>query len=263
MCVSSATASYHASVKYVSVYKNGARPSWYVGYLDPMSGARICEATPFKINDPVGKKKAYDYACQKAKEAAVLVESGRGEAWEQWVPQFIEITWRNQPKTLRTYKVRWKALRFWLSEEQIPNPRSIQYEHAQKWLAWRTGQKRHRGTYYSFNTALVELRLLGTLMREAVRRGYAAGNPIAQLGIKKAPQKEKPEITDDEDRKIRSELVTRPAWMLECCSCPSAAVCRDGAVRCPPWKHGPPHRGPEGNISRRRNRPVCPYDLGL
>lgn len=202
-------------MKYVSVYRNGARPHWYVAYPDA-GGERRCECTPFLIDDPTSKRKAYDYACQKAKEASTLVEAGRGEAWDQWVPSFMEINWRNQPKTLRTYEVRWKALRFWLRESGILVPRAVKYEHAREWLAYRTSLKRHRGTYYNFNTALAELRLLGTIMREAVRRGFAPGNPIAQLGIKKAPHKEKPEITDEEDAKIRSELLSRPVWMREC-----------------------------------------------
>lgn len=212
-------------MKYVSVYEREGRSVWYVAYPNAMTGERICRATVHRIEDPTSKQKAYTEAMQLAKQASALMSGGQGTAWDLWVPQWLEVNFTG--KTLQRYRdSSWKALRFYLHERQLPTPRAIRYEHGQDYLTFRTSQKRHRGTFYNYNTALCELRFLGSVMREAVRRGYCDANPLAQLGLSKRAQKEKPEITVEEDAKIRLELLTRPVWMRECYQIAICQGCR-------------------------------------
>jgi hypothetical protein len=211
-------------MKYVTVYARTGRACWYVGYPDPLTGKLIYRSTVHRIEDPASKQKAYVEAMQHAKRAAALLPNGPGEAWDTWVSQWMNLSFR--PRSLKRYVGSWKHLRFFLHDRQIASPRAVRYEHAGDYLAWRTGCKRHRGTYINYNTALCELRFLGSVMREAVRRNYCEGNPVAQLGLSKRAQKEKPEITDAEDLKIRSELLTRPAWMRECYQIAICQGCR-------------------------------------
>jgi hypothetical protein len=212
-------------VKYVSVYKRkDGRPVWYIAYPDPSTGRQKCMATVHRIEDLGSKKKAYDEAMQLAKEAAVGLPADQGEMWESWVPRWLELGFK--PRSRQRYETAWKHLRFFLRERSLTCPRAIAYSHAEDYLAWRTAQKRHRGTYVNYNTALTELRFLGSVMREAVRRAYTNANPIAQLGLGRRDVKEKPEITDEEDKKIRAELESRPVWMRECYQIAICQGCR-------------------------------------
>lgn len=214
-------------MKYVSVYRNGAKPVWYIAYPDARTGKRRTAATKFLIVEPTSKKKAYDLACERAKLAAVTAPDDPAEAWENWVPQWMETSFTGL--TLKRYRdSSWKALRFFFHEKMLTGPKAIRYEHAQVYLQWRTSMKRHRGTYYNYNTALQEVRFLGSVMREAVRRGMIPSNPIAQLGLGKRDEAIKPEITDEEDKKIRSELLKYPAWMRECYQ---VAICQGCRLR--------------------------------
>jgi hypothetical protein len=214
-------------MKYVSVYPNGDKPNWYIAYPDARTGKRRTAATQFLISEPTSRKKAYDQACELAKLAAVTAPESPSEAWGSWVPQWMETSFTGL--TLKRYRdSSWKALRFFFHEKLLTGPKAIRYEHAQMYLQWRTSMKRHRGTYYNYNTALQELRFFGSVMREAVRRGMVQSNPIAQLGLGKRTEKQKPEITEEEDRKIRSELLTWPVWMRECYQ---VAICQGCRLR--------------------------------
>jgi hypothetical protein len=212
-------------MKYVSVYQRSGRGVWHIAYPDAVTGKRICCSTVHRIEDPTSKQKAYTEVMQLAKKASAAMDGGKGTRWDQWVPQWMEVSYTG--KTLQRYRdSSWKALRFYLHERQLPTPRAIRYEHGQDYLTFRTSQKRHRGTFYNYNTALCELRFLGSVMRESVRRGYCEANPLAQLGLSKRAQKEKPEITVEEDAKIRLELLTRPVWMRECYQIAICQGCR-------------------------------------
>lgn len=212
-------------MKYVSVYKRGdGRPVWYISYPDPTTGRRISRATVHRIEEPQSRRRAYEEAVEETKKAQALLSAGRHEAWDLWVPVWMDRSFRT--RTLQRYVSSWRHLSFFLSEKNIPVPRALRYEHAGEYLTWRTNQKRPRGTYINYNTALCELRLLGSVMKEAVRRGFAPGNPVSQLGLAKRPQKEKPEITDEEDRCIRLELEKRPVWMRECYHIAMCQGCR-------------------------------------
>lgn len=210
-------------MKYVSVYPRKRSPFWYISYPDEQ-GQRRNEATVHRTSDPTGRRRAYDEAVQKAKRALATLPSAPGEAWDAWVPAWLALKYTK--RSLQRYETAWKHLERFLAHKALRSPRAIRYEHAEQYLAWRTAEVRHRGTPINFNTALTELRFLGSVMREAVRRHYCEGNPIAQLGIGRRDVKEKPEITDNDDLLIRSELRSRPVWMRECYQVAICQGCR-------------------------------------
>jgi integrase len=91
-------------------------------------------------------------------------------------------------------------------------------------MAWRTSQvKRVSKKHPSHNTALMELRFLGRIMREAVRRGFITASPLERMGIKKDRAPEKAELTDADVAAIRAGLVEweghlplKDRWMTIC-----------------------------------------------
>ncbi len=203
-------------VKYASVYARPRSHSWYISYVDATTGRRIHRASAHRTDDPSGKRRAYDEAQQLSKAARAAMPSAAAESWESWVPGWMALHYGPRPKTLQRYETAWSHVFEFLQQKSVLVPRAIRYSHAGDFLAWRTAQRRRRGTTINYNTALTELKVLSTVMRESVRRGYADGNPLAQLGLRRQNVREKPEMTDPEIAQIREALTKEPEWMRDC-----------------------------------------------
>ena len=61
----------------------------------------------------------------------------------------------------------------------------------------------------------MDLRVMSQVMAEAVRRNLADRNPAKDHGFKKSKPKKKPEITDEEIRKIWAALQDKDDWMRD------------------------------------------------
>jgi integrase len=170
---------------------------------------RVQEATPWRVDDPLGQRKALRYAEEKSREWAEVRGPMSVEAWGAWVPAFFEDRYRNSPKSLVRVRNCWDLLREFLSAERVPVPAALDYNIVIRYLPWRTAQKRTCGKPISRNTAITELKILGLVCRQAVRRGYANHNPCERLGLKRDPAKEKPELTNAEIALIRAACAKR------------------------------------------------------
>ncbi|WP_043588531.1 tyrosine-type recombinase/integrase [Geminisphaera colitermitum] len=205
-----------------SIYKRKARPHWYISFIDPITGKRRHRATPFLIEDPTGHRKAFDLAVEKSVAAKHQRAFVREEAWENWAEQFITTHYLHR-KTHARLLNGWRPVFRYLHEKNIRIPASLSYQNVCDYVPWRTAQARHSGAPIHRNTALFDVKVLGIVMREAVRRGYAQGNPCHRTGLKRAPAKQKPEMTDAEIAKIRATLAEREGhlpvsdrWMTVC-----------------------------------------------
>ncbi|AHF91615.1 integrase [Opitutaceae bacterium TAV5] len=205
-----------------SIYKRGNRPNWYISYFDPVSRKRVHRVTPFRVDDPAGHRKAFDMAVEKSVAAKHQRQFVKKEAWENWAEDFLRAHYLH-PKTLQRMLNGWKPVHRYLAEKGISIPAALTYQHVCDYVPWRIGQGRRSLRPIHRNTALFDVKTLGVVMREAVRRGYAQGNPCHRTGLKRASPKQKPEITKDELAKIRSELAKREAhlpvtqrWMTVC-----------------------------------------------
>ena len=144
------------------------------------------------------------------------------EAWSVWALDYIRFRYRKSPLTLNRGRNAWKPLHEFMELNAIRVPRAFDYRHVEMYLSWRERQKRHCGKPIARNTAITELKFLGVLMREAQRRGYIEQNPCMQMGLKRDPAREKPEMTDVEITIIRAklnELITKDPgkeWMRTC-----------------------------------------------
>jgi integrase len=103
-----------------------------------------------------------------------------------------------------------------LREKNIRRPRELTYKDALAFLTWRTAQTRRGGKSIKLNTALNDMKVLRIVMRQAVRLGYATGNPCDRLGVAKEESKQKPEFSDADIAEIRTGLVDEPEWMTTC-----------------------------------------------
>lgn len=200
----------------VSIYSRARSPFYYASYNDPdLGGKRVHRATEFRVDDPQGRKKAYHWAQKKAAEIAAESEGGHA-SWGAWVPRFIDQQYARQEKTRKEYQNRWDWLMLYLDEKKVATPRALTYEHVRDYPEWRMALKKRSGKSVTFNTALMEIKLLHLVIEEAIKRGYAEKNVAARTGFKKEPSPEKPEMTDAEIAAIRKRLVDEkwPEWML-------------------------------------------------
>ena len=193
-------------MKGFSAYLRKNRPAWYISYLSAETQHWKHEATDFLRSDPLGQKKALRLAEQKAAAYFASVNHEHKGAWTAWVPDFIRDRHRNSENTRERYLDAWDNIRAFIVQHRIPHPGQTAYRHAPEYIAWRTAQKKHSGTPITRNTALYELKVWATLMHEAVRRGWAMGNPIAHTGERKDPPKETPALTADDIAKWRAAL---------------------------------------------------------
>jgi integrase len=216
----------------VTIYKTPKSPFWQLAYFDAKQNKRVWKSSRIRIDDPMGRRNVLQMARDLSAEAKGAKPVLQASAWEHWADQYLRDRYPEGLTRVRAFNG-WKVLQVWLHESGLSVPAAIRYEHAQKWVDWRTSQKRHRGTFVSRNTALTDLRFLTILLREAHRRGYCDGVAIDRPGLGRAPVAEKPEILPGELAKIRLELQTRPQWMADCFEVGIHQGCRLTEVQVP------------------------------
>jgi integrase len=85
-------------------------------------------------------------------------------------------------------------------------------------MKWRTDEEaceeegRRCGNW---NTALTEIRILGTILQEAMAQGWLIANPCARLRLGRKNVKEKSPIERDQQLVIEAALLTAPQWMQD------------------------------------------------
>lgn len=196
----------------ITVYARPGRATWYVTFYDPNSGKRLFRNSGFRLDDGRGKLKAYAFAREQSQSGIGHHRRGDPDEWHRWVPDWLATRYRTQPRTLTAYTGAWNQLATFLAEAQVPCPRLLEYRHVVDFVHWRESQvKKQSGRRVSRNTALHNVKVLSRLMREAIRRGYAQGNPCTRLGedVPAEPPPEKPEFTDEQIGKVRAELARR------------------------------------------------------
>ena len=146
-------------------------------------------------------------ACAEQTLKERVSAKGLSGTWN-WVAQWIESSWDGQ--TLRRYHQVWQALAGYLKEAPVAGPANLSRDHCLSYVNWR---ERHRG---GRNSAALELRFLGQVVDEAIRRGMAERNPSRNLRIKKVPAKEKSVWLDAELATVDAALLpigNKYGWM--------------------------------------------------
>lgn len=189
------------------LYKRKNSPFWWIWWRD---GARVVrESTGLRVGVGADTRKAQELRAEKSLAESQSV--ARGENWD-WVPEFFADRYRKSPKTHSRYRTAWTSLRAFLDTHAIRAPRQLTYNHSLTFVKWR--QTPPSPLYRcSRNNALGEIKILGLIVQEAIRRGFALTNPCRSLGIREDPPAEKPAMTNEEIKKIRTALTKEPDWM--------------------------------------------------
>jgi integrase len=178
------------------------------------TGQRVERSTGLRAADAAETRKAQRLAdAATAREKATGGGGAGNPAFRAWVPGYMQTHWNQKSDATRKRMLyAWNSLRSFLAEADIIYPTQIHYRHGAEFLAWRKANNVH-GLKAGHNTALLELKFLSQLLNEAMRREMIPANPLAHLGIGRAAQKSKPELSDAQIKKLREAAANQPEWM--------------------------------------------------
>lgn len=157
-------------------------------------------------------------ALESAKEERMKDDSGEA-LMRNWVPRWIGHYYKNQRSADRAMNA-WAHLSEFFRVKGILHPEEVSYGLCQNYMKWRIdaeaceSEGRRLGNW---NTALTELRILGSIMQEALAQGWIIANPCARLRLGRKEVKEKRAIEREEQVKIEEALARpdTPQWMRD------------------------------------------------
>lgn len=198
-----------------SYYQRRGSPYYWIRFKQP-DGRWHSKSSGIKVGLPNSEARVARICVEMTgKEKAMTLE--RGSAFDAWVPEWMAYKYRN-PKTLHRYQNAWVALTTYFRQRRMDHPAQVTYQVCHDFLRWRSDAELARQEdrrVVRWNTALTEVRVLGAVMQEAVRRGYVAANPTARLGATRRDTAQKREITPDEIAAIEAALPKQPVWMQD------------------------------------------------
>lgn len=180
------------------LYQRAKSNFHWISYVDAFTGKRIRESTGYSLKDPRETRLARELEAQKTLAERTTGRSHRNEAWDIWVTPFLKTHYAQNSGSLVRFLTAWRTLRLFLEQHKIAFPRNLTRESCLAYLDWRQKPDYTKGKYRAcHNTALMELKTLGLIMKEATRRGFASTNPARELGLKRAARRQFPELTDE------------------------------------------------------------------
>lgn len=216
-----------------SLFKKPNSPFWQLRRKE--DGKWLKESTGLRIDDPDETLEARTLRARaEAKEHQRAIVDHAG--WD-WVDHYLRSTGL-RPKSITKYLTNWKWLSFFLAEMEI-GVRDVRYQHSGEYIDWRVGRRKRTGKAAGRNTAIQEVKLLSSVLNEAVRRGLITANPMAGLRLKKTLAKKKPALTDEEIDACRKALTEQSKeqpetkWMEVAFDIALATGCRLRETRIP------------------------------
>jgi site-specific recombinase XerD len=201
-----------------SLYPRKRSRFWWIEYIDA-AGKRRQESTKLRRDVAAQTRKARDLCRELTKQEAAQagnVDGVRSELWASWVPRFIAQRYGSGGlgTTRERYDTAWRNLEAFLRAHEIAVPRQLARQQVRDYVAWRKTARPELGVHKAAkNTALLEIKFLGTIMDEAVESGFCHSNPCRKLGIKRDKAKSKPKIEIKEHRLITRALKREAEWM--------------------------------------------------
>lgn len=200
-----------------SVYTRPGSSFFWISYRDPLTRKIRRESTKFSVDAIDGRRHALAQAAFRTQGELESPRAADHELWQAWVPGFLEERYAASPLTLLRAKDAWVALYAYLRAQHVAAPRQLVYKLAAGYLGWRKDAKKSGLRSVHHNTAVLEAKFLSVVMRQAVRLGFAIGNPCREVELRRTPAKQKPEISPQDERLIEYALARKdvPQWMRD------------------------------------------------
>lgn len=177
------------------LYRKKNSPFWYMEWRDPKTGKIRNTSTKYR-RDSVEHTRRARKLCADRLSDELDAPAGTGEGW-RWVNDWMRLTFA--AKTLTRYSEAWAAFSVFMAQKRIVAPRQIEREFAAEYIAFRTNPPAESGVRRAVkNTALLDLKVISRIMREAVARRLAPANPFLQLGFKRDAVRSRADILPHE-----------------------------------------------------------------
>lgn len=170
-----------------------------------------------------------EYTLKERTDAVNIPRHRANEKWDKWVYYEREdgkhggwaaIRYKNDGTLTRWLSI-WKTLKIFFEANRIHTPRDLTRQHCFDYFPWRITPERETETQMKArkklglhkatrNTALLEMRTLGVIMKEAVFSGYAPANPCRELGLGKAEENKPVELTDKALEELEANIQNAP-----------------------------------------------------
>lgn len=200
-----------------SHYKKSGSPFYYIRYRRA-DGTWSDKSSGVRVSHKGGLRKVRAMVAEYNVNEQEYADDCYGSLFSQWVDSWINYQYTNKNSNWR-YRNCWRHLQDYFKIHRIIHPNEVTYQLCHAYMRWRTDPdicEREGRKPCAWNTALTEIRTLGAIEQEAVRRGYIVVNPCCRLRLGRRNTKQKREIRADELEKIAALLEDAPEWMQDC-----------------------------------------------
>lgn len=181
----------------------------FIHIRQKIDGKWKSQRTGYRKDKPREVEHAEKLATRLGEEERKEHATFRNDHWDDWVDRWlVDHYGREHSQTFTVYTRYWRRLRPWLIGERITAPRQLTFNICMRYKLDREKQG------VGVNTVIHELKFLGVVMNEAIRRELATHNPCVKMGLKRTPQKRKEAWTEEQVRKVADKIHTKPDWML-------------------------------------------------
>lgn len=184
-----------------SLYKRASSPFWWVKWRD--GGKIVRQSTKCRVGvgaDLISARKLR--AELSVREQSSTTATAQPGGWD-WVPQFLASRTAGLGNQRRMRSI-WSSLSAYLEKSKTSHPHQLTREWCLCFHAWRISGDDRKPAHQ--NTAILELRIMSVVMREAVLRGFCGANPCIGIGIKRLTPAPRPELSAEDVLRIRSGI---------------------------------------------------------
>lgn len=203
----------HIADGMASVYLRKKSRFWWVKFRDPATGLVRRQSTGIDQRAVDGRRKAKRIEAEHTQREMAAPAVAEPERWEAWAADYFARRYAGAKGSVLSAKYGLIDLMAYFRERGLRTPRMVTYADAEGFVPWRVSGETLRAVGH--NTAVLRFVFFRVLMAEAVRRGFAPGNPCREVELRKRPPKEKAEITAGDEVKILAALEREPRWMGE------------------------------------------------
>lgn len=196
-----------------SLYERPNSPFLWIKYRDPVTGKIVRKSTQKRADIPSEKREAKAMEADYTRKEMSVPRTNNSERWESWAEEYFRQRYPDENSTGKGARLALRDILAFFRDHEIVVPRQVTYEVANKFVPWRLSGKTLDPVHP--NTARLRFVFLSVLMGEAVRRGFATGNPCREVKVNKVAAKVKPEITTEDQFIIEAALIDQKEWMRE------------------------------------------------
>lgn len=191
-----------------NLYKRDRSAFWWIKFRDPHTLKLCQESTGLRHDNPFQTRKAREICAEKALQEIRGGRLNESSRWSAWVPEYLAVRHAAAPVTLTRKLTTWLTLSEFLQSIRVACPQQLTRAGVLSYVQWRKekGNLRKVGRAPAHNTILLELKILGGICQEAVRRGWIQSNPCHRLELQRERPREKGELTDEHIALIRAAI---------------------------------------------------------